>query len=113
MGYRTLDTPLVQINALFVPHRNRRKPDNQTIEWVFDLDDPRWTEWLDDPENTRFYVDAPAWTFTAKKEKRRKGFFWYAYKKVNGRTVKRYLGKSQDLTWDYLKQVADELWNAH
>ncbi|HVT98419.1 MAG TPA: LuxR C-terminal-related transcriptional regulator, partial [Acidobacteriaceae bacterium] len=45
--------------------------------------------------------------YTARKQKaRRGGDYWYAYRRLRGRLVKRYLGKTEDLTLARLEEVA-------
>jgi hypothetical protein len=48
-----------------------------------------------------------------RKEKRRRGFLWYAYKRNHGLLHKRYVGRSAALTRDKLDEVAlmlNQLW---
>lgn len=53
------------------------------------LDSAEWLEWL--ALGRTFYLQAGGWT--ARAEKRGRGLYWYAAKKIDGQTVKRYLGK--------------------
>ena len=68
------------------------------------LTDPEWSMWLEDA--TGFYYDHADCGFTCKKQKHRNGYFWYAYKRVNGRLHKRYLGMRENVTLDRLKLQA-------
>ena len=46
-------------------------------------------------------------SFTARKETSKTGKdYWYAYRKVEGRLHKRYIGKSEDITSKRLSEVA-------
>lgn len=61
-----------------------------------------WYTWLDAPGNTKFYVEGYPHSYTARREKRRKGYFWYAYMKRNEQVYKVYMGKSEKLTQEYI-----------
>jgi LuxR family maltose regulon positive regulatory protein len=48
--------------------------------------------------------------FTARKQQvQRGGDYWYAYRRVQGRLAKRYLGKTADLTLARLEEIAHQL----
>jgi LuxR family transcriptional regulator, maltose regulon positive regulatory protein len=50
--------------------------------------------------------------YTACKEYKRRGEgYWYAYVRIGGKLVKRYLGRSASLTIPRLEQMAQELWS--
>jgi hypothetical protein len=51
--------------------------------------------------------------YRARKEeiKNREGQYWYAYKRIDGKLRKRYLGKSNDLTLERLEAAAYDLEN--
>ena len=69
-----------------------------------ELDTPAWFDWL--REHTVFtYKGVPA-GFTARREERSGGLYWYAYKRVEGKLLKRYLGRSADLNQSRLQEVA-------
>ena len=44
--------------------------------------------------------------FTARRERKHDGWYWYAYRTRGGALQKAYLGKSADLTLDRLQEVA-------
>lgn len=68
-------------------------------------------EWLMFLESGQtFYFDG-AVKFTARRETRRNGQFWYAYAKRDAKLKKCYLGKAQDLTPARLNFVAESLAN--
>ena len=71
------------------------------------LDTPAWAAWLKD--HTTFYLEADEGTFTARREQRWEGQFWYAYRRHQGKLHKAYLGKAEDLTRERLLTVADTL----
>ena len=56
-------------------------------------------------EGRTFYCDLGDASYTARPEKRREGFFWYGYKKVRGKLLKRYIGRAQDVTINRLVEV--------
>ena len=57
---------------------------------------PAWSAWI--REHTTFaYQDEPL-RFTARREQRPGGLYWYAYKRAHGKLLKRYLGRGEDLT---------------
>jgi len=59
------------------------------------LDTPAWWSWLDDPTTRSFVFHDPAGTFTACKEQRQRGgVYWTAYRRVPGKLLSAYLGKS-------------------
>ena len=70
----------------------------------------RWFEWLTH-ENTRsFAFEGYQGHFTARKENKQRGSeYWYAYRWLNGKTTKAYLGTSNKLTRDKLNEVAVRL----
>ncbi len=52
---------------------------------------PAWFAWI--REHTTFaYQDEPL-RFTARREQRPGGLYWYAYKRAHGKLLKRYLGR--------------------
>ena len=71
------------------------------------LDSPRWNNWLDTNKNFKF--KGTAGHFSARREIRKGGDYWYAYRRRNGKLHKAYLGKSEEITPVRLEQVAAEL----
>lgn len=68
------------------------------------LSDRYWLMWLEDA--TSFYYEHETGGFSARKQQHRHEFFWYAYKRINGKLYKRYLGTKQALTKDRLEAMA-------
>lgn len=66
-----------------------------------------WFDWLVNHRSFRF--ECSHGTFTANKESRKSGMFWYANRRVGGKLRRAYLGASKDLTLDKLVNVANEL----
>lgn len=66
-----------------------------------------WMEWLAGHEQFRF--DGAAGHFSARRECRHGGDYWYAYRRRDGILHKAYLGKSTDLSLDRLEEAAANL----
>jgi hypothetical protein len=47
--------------------------------------------------------------FTARAEERKGHTYWYAYRHVSGTMIKRYIGTEDQLTPDWLEQIADDM----
>jgi hypothetical protein len=64
----------------------------------FFLHDVRWQKFLNHPDTRSFsFTGAGGNLVTFRRETRRGGQFWYAYKKIAGRLFKVYAGRSADL----------------
>jgi LuxR family maltose regulon positive regulatory protein len=69
---------------------------------------PAWFAWLESA--TTFAFSGPGGSFTARKEGRdRGGWYWKAYRTVHGALRRVYLGKSVDLTLTRLNEAAATL----
>jgi hypothetical protein len=81
--------------------------------YCFEVDSHEWWEWVksDKAESFRFECDHGVKGYRARKEviKSRSGSFWYAYKRIDGKLRKRYLGKSEELSLGRLESVAYDL----
>lgn len=71
------------------------------------VDSPAWMSWVEG--HTAFYFVSNAGTFTARKEQRSGGWYWYAFRRHRGKLSKLYLGKSIELTGARLDTVAELL----
>ncbi len=69
----------------------------------------QWWEWLADEHTTTFRFADTVGSFTARHELKRGGWYWYAYRKREGRLHKAYLGKAEELTPERLAHVAATL----
>jgi predicted ATPase/DNA-binding CsgD family transcriptional regulator len=65
-----------------------------------------WYTWLADQQIQSFSFRSPLGSFTARRERKRHGWYWYAYRKRAGRLRKAYLGKTEELTFERLNAVA-------
>jgi predicted ATPase/DNA-binding CsgD family transcriptional regulator len=63
-----------------------------------------WYVWLE--QHRSFCFETAHSTFTARKEKRPGGWYWYAYRRKQGKLHTAYLGKSEELTVERLNIVA-------
>jgi len=84
---------------------------NSQHEYKVPVETAAWFQWLDSEGNTTFYFDNVVMEFTARREKRRQQFVWYAYKKANGRPYKAYIGPSHLVNQGRLKRAAESLYN--
>lgn len=72
-----------------------------------------WYTWLADAQNRSFSFKSHAGAFTARHERQRNSWYWYAYRKQHGKIRKVYLGRPQELTSDRLNTVAVALSRSH
>ena len=63
-----------------------------------------WYSWLE--QHNSFTFETPRMTFTARKEQRPGGRYWYAYRRMQGKLHSFYLGKSAELTLERLNATA-------
>lgn len=68
-----------------------------------------WWAWLAAPGHSTFYLRTEAGAYTARRERRRGGDYWYAYARRGPKLRKAYLGRSAGLTWARLLAVAESL----
>lgn len=78
-----------------------------------------WFDWLETAMAFRYFTDQRTWIgsghtramypISLRKEKRRRQFIWYAYRRANGQLYKRYVGNTMALTGERLDEIAAEL----
>ena len=68
-----------------------------------------WYTWLADQQIQSFSFKSHLGTFTARRERKRHCWYWYAYVKREGKLRKAYLGKTEGLTLERLNAVASAL----
>ena len=66
-----------------------------------------WFAWLEHHCSFRFETGCAA--FTARKEQRPGGWYWYAYRRKQGKLCSTYIGKSDELTLDRLSSAVEIL----
>src|SRR5690349_17845187 len=64
-----------------------------------------WFSWLE--QHRAFSFETGRLTFTARKEQRPGGWYWYAYRRSQGKLHSRYLGKSEELTFERLNATSE------
>ena len=107
-------TPKVQLNQLYL--NGGRDP-------VCQVGSPDWFAWLETANSFRYYTTRQTevarghtramFPIIIRKEKRRQGYLWYAYRRAHGLLHKRYVGKTAVLSRLHLDEVAaclDAVW---
>jgi hypothetical protein len=107
-------TPKVQCKRLYLAEDT--KP-------VCHIGTPDWFAWLETATSFRYYTQQqiavahdytrPMRPISVRKEKRRRGYLWYAYIRTHGHLNKRYVGTTTALTQSRLDEVAtllNEIW---
>ncbi|GHO78327.1 helix-turn-helix transcriptional regulator [Ktedonobacter sp. SOSP1-85] len=70
----------------------------------------QWYSWLADEKNGSFFFVNETGSFTARKERRKRGgWYWIAYRSRGGKLAKTYLGRCEDLTLERLHEVTSML----
>lgn len=70
----------------------------------------QWYSWLEDEQNGSFFFRDETGSFTARKERRKRGgWYWIAYRSRGGKLTKTYIGRSEDLTLERLREVTSRL----
>lgn len=65
-----------------------------------------WAHWLTLCQPF-YYYDIEK-SFSVRPEKRWRGVFWYAYKRINGKLHNLYIGAAEDVTYKRLREIADQ-----
>lgn len=63
----------------------------------------QWYTWLE--ANRAFRFDDDIGTFSARKERRGRHWYWYAYRNIRGVVRLTYLGKSSEVTWERMVSI--------
>ncbi len=95
--------PLVRGDRLYWPDDEQ----NQQTSFVVGTD--AWYAWLADLHIQSFSFQNQPGAFTARRERKRHGWYWYAYRKRGGKLHKAYLGKNEEMTLERLNAVAGML----
>jgi len=72
---------------------------------------PTWWRWLNAEHTTTFRFENARGSFTARREQKNGSWYWYAYRKKNGKLHKAYLGKSEELTPECMNSAVTILTN--
>jgi hypothetical protein len=65
-----------------------------------------WYRWLAAEQHRSFAFKNQQGTFTVRRERQRRGWYWYMYRKHEGKLRKAYLGKTDQVTFERLNSVA-------
>ncbi|GCE28462.1 hypothetical protein KDA_39460 [Dictyobacter alpinus] len=95
--------PVVVDEYLYIPDQM-----SSATQTVF-VGSPDWYAWLADGLHPSFSFKHAGGTFTARQERQRRGWYWYAYRKRAGQVLKTYLGRPKELTKDRLAHAASVL----
>jgi predicted ATPase/DNA-binding CsgD family transcriptional regulator len=68
-----------------------------------------WRQWLCASETTSFRFEGEGTAFTARRELRAGRAYWYAYRRCGQRLEKAYLGRSEEIDLDRLRDAAVRL----
>ncbi len=74
-----------------------------------DVESPEWWQWLNAGSVSTFRYLNEQDSFTARRERKSGGHYWYAYRRHQGKLHKAYLGKSDELTRAHMDAVAASL----
>ena len=77
----------------------------------FSVGSKEWWTWISQDSVTTFYVESNTGTYTARIEPRSGSFYWYAFRKHQGKLYKVYIGRTEDLTLGLLLRTCQELNN--
>ena len=97
--------PLVSNDLLLLPDR----PGEQQAPVIVGSD--VWYTWLTSESARSFTFRSQLGTFTARRERKRNGWYWYIYRKQQGKLHKAYLGKAKELSLERLTSVTAILTN--
>ncbi|HKF35398.1 MAG TPA: LuxR C-terminal-related transcriptional regulator [Ktedonobacteraceae bacterium] len=97
--------PLVSNDLLLLPD----KPGEQHAPVLVGSD--VWYTWLTSESARSFTFRSQLGTFTARRERKRNGWYWYIYRKHQGKLHKAYLGRAKELSLERLTSVAAILVN--
>ena len=68
-----------------------------------------WWRWLADERSTTFRYTSGAGSFTARRERKHRSAYWYAYRRQGGVLRKAYLGRADEISLERLDAVASTL----
>jgi LuxR family transcriptional regulator, maltose regulon positive regulatory protein len=74
------------------------------------VDSPEWFAWLADEQHQCFHYAHASGGFTARKERKQRGqWYWVAYRQIEHKLHKLYLGKADALTEARLRVASESL----
>jgi len=99
--------PLVSNDLLLLPG----SPGDQQAPVIVGSD--AWYIWLASESARSFTFRSQLGTFTARREQKRNGWYWYIYRKQQGKLHKAYLGRAKELSLERLTTVTATLVSRH
>ncbi len=90
--------PIVDDGYLYVGENNEKR---------IPVDSPAWFRALSDLRS--FVYKESDYYLTIRSEKRRNSYYWYGYRRIDGKLKKIYLGRDADLTLEKLKSSAAKI----
>ncbi len=100
---RTSRLPLLADNRLFLPD------ESGATQNVVIVGSDAWYAWLQSETARSFTLKNQLGTFTVRRERKRNGWYWYIYRKQQGKLYKVYLGKAEEISSERLLIVVEEL----
>ncbi len=91
--------PLVSNDLLLLPGG----PGEQQAPVIVGSD--AWYTWLTSESTRSFTFRSQLGTFTARREQKRNSWYWYIYRKQQGKLHKAYLGRAKELSLERLNTV--------
>jgi predicted ATPase/DNA-binding CsgD family transcriptional regulator len=95
--------PQVSADRLFLPIGSGEQQDTVIVG------SDAWYSWLASETTRSFAFKNHLGTFTARRERKRNGWYWYVYRKLQGKLHKAYLGKAEEISHERLAAVAEAL----
>nr|BBH86688.1 LuxR family transcriptional regulator [Thermosporothrix sp. COM3] len=96
------------------PHAVRWSPQTHSYEIIKndtrDLlipDTPAWFSWLESITSFAFYSQSGAYCTARKEAIKQSGSYWYAYRSIQRRTSKQYIGRTSEVTIARLEEVTE------
>src|SRR5258708_22376636 len=97
--------PLVSNDLLLLPDRSGEQ------QAPVSVGSDAWYTWLTSESGRSFTFRSQLGTFTARRERKRNGWYWYIYRKQQGKLNKAYLGRAKELSLERLTSVTAILMN--
>ncbi|HET8842081.1 MAG TPA: hypothetical protein VFN35_11475, partial [Ktedonobacteraceae bacterium] len=103
------------------PYALRWSPQTQSYEifsqtgsvlWTSVPDGSTWLTWLESISSFAFYSRSGAHCTVRKETIQQHGAYWYSYRSLQGRTTKRYLGRTGNISLERLEAVAESFLHA-
>lgn len=95
--------PLLSDNRLFLPD------EIGVPQEIVIVGSDAWYAWLRSETARSFTLKHHLGTFTVRRERKRNGWYWYMYRKRQGKLYKAYVGKAEEISHERLFTVVEEL----